>query len=263
MSQSPRTHLIGCESSFIAIKQKSHGKVEYRVFPTRCNKWDCKVCAKVKAKKYRDRMRPLFDGRKLWMYTLTYYHNREPSEVWREYSVAWNRFRTAAAKRYGSFAYCRVLEHHNLSPYPHLHIIADKEFKAVWMAAELKTAGFGYQAVCKPITSEGAIGYVTKYLSKPWTSENCKRYRRQYRLRIVSFGGGACRRGDIASDWEIVARNISCDNVNHSVCVDRDWTYDRTIKLVDRQVFDAFVKELYVLPDELTIIDKRVGPDYV
>jgi hypothetical protein len=111
-------------------------------------------------------MRPLFDGRSLWMYTFTYYHSKPPLEVWSEYSAAWNRFRTAAAKRYGRFAYARVLEHHHKSPYPHLHIIADKEFGAVWLAAELKSAGFGYQAKCKPITSEGAITYVTKYLTK-------------------------------------------------------------------------------------------------
>jgi hypothetical protein len=259
MSTTPRSHLIGCESSFIGIKRKSFGKVEYRVFPTRCNSWDCPDCAKTKAKKYRERMRPLFDGRSLWMYTFTYYHSKPPLEVWSEYSAAWNRFRTAAAKRYGRFAYARVLEHHHKSPYPHLHIIADKEFGAVWLAAELKSAGFGYQAKCKPITSEGAITYVTKYLTKVWTDEGCKEIRRGLRLRIVSFGGGALCCRSSGGDWEIVSRNCERDNVDNSCDIDRTWSDGPKLRLFSEQVFDAFVNQVYIIEGELTFIEGKPG----
>jgi hypothetical protein len=254
MSTNPRFKLTGCESSFLAIKQKTLGRVEYRVFPLKCNTWDCPVCAKIKAKKYRERMSGLFDGRRLWMYTFTYYHSRPALDVWREYSIAWNRFRTAAAKRYGRFSYARILEHHHKSPYPHLHILADKEFGAVWLAMELKTAGFGYQAVCKPITSEGAISYVTKYLSKAWTSEDCRRIRKSLGLRIISFGGDACGRRMAPSDWEVITRNCEhCETID-KCDIDRDWSYGHNARLISEKIVDAFITQVYILDNEVTAI---------
>lgn len=253
--QAPRKVLKGCESSFLAIKRKSLGKVEYRVFPLTCHSWDCPVCARAKAKMYRERMRPLFDGRKLWMYTFTYYHSKSPIEVWRDYSTAWNRFRTAATKRYGHFSYARILEHHHKSAYPHLHIIADKEFKPVWLAAELTSAGFGYQAKCKPITTEGAVIYVTKYLSKPWTDEACKAIRKNLRLRIISFGGGACDRSRSGHSWSVITRDIESDLCSCKCNIDRDWTYGTDVKLLNTRVVDAFVEEIYSITGELTFIE--------
>lgn len=257
MSPTLRKHLIGCESSFIAIKQKSLGKVAYRVFPTKCNSWDCPDCAKIKAKKYRERMRGLFDGRPLWMYTFTYYHNKPAIEVWREYSLAWNRFRTAAAKRFGGFSYARILEHHHKSPYPHLHVIADKDFGACWMATELKSSGFGYQARCKTISTEGAITYVTKYLTKVWTDEACKSIRRALSLRIVSFGGSACSRISAGDSWNIVTRDRDCDQCCDKCAIDVSWTHGQDAKLISERVVDAFIESVFILEDELLILEAK------
>jgi hypothetical protein len=246
----PRQHLSGCETQFLAISKRNNNTIRYKVFPARCHSWNCPVCAREKANNYRKRMRPLFDGRLLWMYTFTYYHSKPALEVWREYSIAWNRLRTAAVKKFGKFSYARVLEHHKKSNYPHLHLIADRELTAVWLAAELRSAGFGYQCVCKPVTTEGACYYVTKYLSKPWTSKVCQNYRKDLKLRIISFGGNACDRRRPQDAWNLVARGSNGADCSDSVDRDLAWDQPAGAKLIYRSVIDATVEETYLFSDE-------------
>lgn len=255
MSTLQRTSLVGCELSFIAIKRAQLGSITYRVFPLLCHSWDCPVCARLKAKAYKERMSPLFDGRALYMYTFTYYHDRPALDVWNEYSVAWNRFRTAATKKFGGFSYARILEHHHQSPYPHLHVIADVELPDVWLARELKSAGFGYQCKKVRITSPEAVTYVTKYLTKPWTDEACKKVRKTLRLRIISFGGGACKRVRAGDAWSLVSRD--CDNrqILDECAIDRSWTYGASLELYSERIVDAFVEGVYVLRDELLLVE--------
>ena len=255
MSNTPRSELRGCETAFLGIKQKNLGVISYRLFPLRCHSWDCEVCARVKAKLYKERMAPLFDGRPLWMYTFTYYHNRPALEVWRDYSRAWNRLRTAATKKYGGINYARILEHHHNSPYPHLHIIADVRLGDVWLACELISAGFGYQATVVPVTSPEAITYVTKYLTKPWTDDACKKIRKILHLRIVSFGGPNCCRKRPQSSWDFVARDCDRCQIVDKCDIDRDWTYGRQIKILSECVYDAFVEQVYILPDEILTVE--------
>ena len=242
----PRLVLSGCETYFIGIKSVSDNTVRYRLFPARCHSWDCRICAKQKAEVYKVRMRPLFERPSLYMYTLTYYHNAPPAVVWSKYAAAWNRFRTAAVKKYGKFSYVRVLEHHHNSPYPHLHILADVKFSDVWFAAELLCAGFGYQAVCKPVVSRDAVAYVTKYLTKPWTSPWCQKIRRDLHLRIVSFGGDACLSKRRCGGWQMIARSLLCPDVVAAIELDRDWEHGASCSLTYAADFDTYSEETYI-----------------
>ena len=247
----PGTDSTDCTRGFIAVEQNDGFVARYKAFPMRCKSWDCPYCAKIKADAYKVRMRPLFDSPALYMYTFTFYHNRPEFEVWSEVSKAWNRFRTAAQKKYGGFNYVRILEHHHVSDYPHLHCLIDKRFADVWIAKELKAAGFGYQCKVKPITSEGAIGYVTKYLTKCWTSEPCKNIRRALRLRIISFGGTACTRANPRGQWNLVAMGLGCSEALDTIHTDVQWRYGQSAKVsYENTGFDSY---------ELTIIIPEVG----
>jgi hypothetical protein len=175
--------------------------------------------------------------------------------VWKEYSKAWNRLRTAAVKKKGRFSYARVLEHHNQSPYPHLHVIADVDFGDVWLAKELKSSGFGYQCRKVSVTTPEAVTYITKYLTKPWTDEGCKAVRKAMHLRIISFGGSACSVKRFVEPWTVVSRNCVRDQVTDSLDIDRTWLYGPDVKKLSERVVDAFMEEIYVLEGELLIVE--------
>src|SRR3972149_120508 len=132
-----------CEKFFCAIRQDVTDATRYVSFPMRCKSWDCPTCRKVKAKEYKSRIEEINDGRPLYFLTLTYYHSQSPLVAWRTYNEAWNRFRTHVSKRFGSFDYIRVLESHNDSPYPHLHVIMDKLVPACDLGRMAIAAGFG------------------------------------------------------------------------------------------------------------------------
>jgi hypothetical protein len=257
MSPKPRDYLEGCESSFLGLKQKNFGSVSYRTFPLRCHSWDCPVCARIKSKIYKERMTGLFDGRALWMYTFTFYHSRPPLEVWRDFSVAWNRLRTAATKKYGGISYARILEHHHKSPYPHLHVIADVNLGDVWLAAELATAGFGYQAKKESVTSNQAATYVAKYLTKPWTDDGCRQIRKNLRLRIVSFGGDACRRVSTKSAWVLISRDCDYHALSDRMATERTWDHGFDARLISSRIFDGFLEEIYCIESELLSVEYR------
>jgi hypothetical protein len=193
------------------------------------------------------------------MYTFTYYHNKPPLDVWRDYSRAWNRFRTAATKKYGGINYARILEHHHASPYPHLHVIADVDFGDVWFAAELASSGFGYQAVKRKITSPEAVTYVTKYLTKPWSDEACVKIRKILHLRVVSFGGNDCVRKRAQSSWNFISRDCDRCQITDKCDIDRDWEYGRSVKQISERVYDAFVEQVYILPDEVLTVEVANG----
>lgn len=241
-----RQDLKGCERFFLGIKTLNGEAVRYRVFPARCHSWNCRVCARAKADMYRVRMRPLFKSEQLFMYTFTFYHGKAPGEVWANSSACWNRFRTSATKRFGTFSYARVLEHHHQSPYPHLHIIADKYFPPTWLGPELQRAGFGYQTDCSQITSDGAAAYVTKYLTKPWTCEYSKCIRKSLHLRIISFGGNALTRKLDGTPWQMVYKSLFCKDVLDAIETDRDWTYGAHFSTTFEMAFDAYSEVTYV-----------------
>lgn len=251
-----RQELKNCERYFIGLKTVNGNVIRYKAFPARCDTWDCPICARIKANRYKVRLIPLFERQPLYFYTLTFYHKKDPFTVWKNISLCWNRFRTAAAKRYGSFNYVRVLEHHHKSPYPHLHIIADKHFEATWLGAEAIASGFGYQIDSQVVTGRGAAAYISKYLTKGWTDAYCKQIRKNLRLRVVSFGGTCCRPQATGSAWDIITRAICGSDVIDSINTDFQWTgfpnstisylmssedmYEVTYLLAQKGITDAF-----------------------
>ena len=242
-----RLDALNCSRYYLAIKHVEGEAIRYKTFPARCNSWDCPECARIKAMQYRERMIPLFESKALYFYTFTFYHNKPPIEVWQEYSKCWNRFRTAATKKFGYFSYVRVLECHSQSPYPHLHIIADKLFPPTWLGPELKSAGFGYQTDSKPVTSQGAASYITKYLTKGWNREDCKTIRKNLHLRIISFGGSACNPAPVGVAWNIIARSFLGDTVVDCVNTDVSWSYGSAAKLTYERLFEGFHEWTYFI----------------
>jgi hypothetical protein len=241
-----------CGRYSIGLHAQNGNAHRFLAVQTRCKSWDCPYCAKIKADGYKERMKKLFDGRPLFLYTLTYFHNKPPEEVWKNYSVAWNRIRTAINKKYGSFAYVRVLESHTVSPYPHLHVIADVHVPERWFGQELLSAGFGYQADMKPITSVGAVFYVSKYLTKGWSNEQSKNIRKDLRLRIISFGGFDSSRVNTGELWNIVARDSDFNTVTESIDNSAQWSFGvKATKTFERR-FDGYYESTYIVEEEPT-----------
>jgi hypothetical protein len=243
-----------CVRGFIAVKTRNGHSALYKAFPMRCKSWDCPYCAKIKGDQYKQRMKPLFDRGSLYFYTFTFYHNLPALESWSSVSSTWNRFRTAAAKKYGRFSYVRVLEHHHRSNYPHLHVIADVRFNDVWLAKELKTAGFGYQCCVKPVDGERAAEYVSKYLTKPWDSAVCRAMRKNLKLRLISFGGDAClgRRSD--KKWSLLAMALNCADAIDAINRDRDWAHgSNSITTYEETGFDSYELTIIIPEKEINV----------
>jgi hypothetical protein len=241
----PGTDLMNCETGFLSLHKPLGNTARYLTFPMRCNSWDCKICSKIKADKYKVRMRPLFDRPSLYMYTFTFFHNRAETEVWQNASQAWNRLRTAATKKYGRFSYVRILEHHHQSNYPHFHLLIDIRFSDVWLNAELVRAGFGYQAKVEKVHGDGAARYITKYLTKPWSSEPAKRLRKALHLRIICFGGDACLPSFHDSGWNRLEISLNCASALDSIHLDVQWRYGQSARIT--------YEETHIASYELTI----------
>jgi hypothetical protein len=253
------TDLSKCISGFLVVHQQNAETLRYKAFPVRCKSWDCPTCARIKADAYKVRMQPLFDSPHLFMYTFTFYHKKPALEVWSEISKAWNRFRTAAQKKYGRFSYVRILEHHHNSDFPHLHCLIDKRFGDVWMARELKTAGFGYQCQVKAVTTAGAAGYITKYLTKPWSSTTCKAIRKHLRLRVISFGGTACHRANTGSQWLLLAMGLGCSEAIESIHRDVEWRYGQaSVKTYENTGLDNY-EVSFLIPEERSSVYEAAG----
>lgn len=133
------------------------------------------------------RIKKMFDGRRLWMVTLTYKHDVSEIFAWKNYNVAWNRLRTNLFKQYGKFSFVRVLESHNKSAYPHLHLIWDRHIPVNVFGPAVVSAGFGYQMELTEIKSDRARTYVSKYLTKEWRNVEGRGLEKACRCRRISF----------------------------------------------------------------------------
>lgn len=236
-----------CGTNWYVCRQNNGDHVRFIAFRARCNSWSCPTCRKIKADKYQKRIKTFFDGRPLWLLTLTYIHDKIPIEAWRSYNEAWNRFKAAARKKVGAFEYVRVLESHNNSDYPHLHIIIDKELPEKWWQLEATKAGFGWQNDIKKITGEGARYYVTKYLIKEWTNEESKKYRTICRLRLISFSSGILSAAPHGGDWTIVARCSTMDSIRQIINDELDFHEPRHARLVSMSSEENYIEDCYIL----------------
>lgn len=242
---------VGCGNSVMILRMDAGQSTRYRSFPLRCHAWDCPLCAKQKAEMYRVRMRPLFARENLHMYTFTYYHSKSPMEVWLEYSKAWNRMRTAIVKRFGETHYCRVLESHKKSPYPHLHVIMDRHLPADWLNRELISAGFGYQCEQHPVTDSQAALYITKYLTKVWPREDSILFRKAARARIISFSRGVCDPKTGPSGWHIVGIAGDMETAIERVLTEGNWGGSGRAEITFEQKWTDFHEVTFTYKKEL------------
>jgi hypothetical protein len=225
-----------CGHFYMSVYQDNGNTRRYAAFPLRCKSWDCPECRKVKARQYKARIKGFFEKPKLFFYTLTYYHNVTPEIAWSTYNESWNRLRTNLRKQYGAFEYIRVLESHKTSPYPHLHIICDKWFPPSKFGLAVVAAGFGYQIDAKPITSEGAGQYISKYLTKEWSNEKAWNLRKKYRCRIISFSSGLLSRKTRGGVWSLVTRGCCLDECIESIRCDYLWRTDTDAKVTHEAI---------------------------
>lgn len=220
-----------CKKWFCAVKSEPDDVTRYLAFPMRCKSWDCPACRREKAHGYINRMQKLNDGRKLWFYTFTYFHSLSPREAWETYNGAWNRLRTNLSKKSGGFDYIRVLESHNDSPYPHIHVVMDHYFRPTVLGPAAIAAGFGYQLDCKPITSVGAFAYVQKYLTKEWKNGEAWSLRKKCRCRIVSFSRGLLSPAKIAGEWKQLIVGTTFERCLEHIRFDYEWDTNRIPKI--------------------------------
>jgi hypothetical protein len=222
-----------CGQYYCSCKRCEDDRIKYVVFAMRCKSWDCQECREDKAREYKKRIRRLFDGRKLWFLTLTYTHYISPDLSWATYNQAWNRLRTNFAKQFGKFSFVRVLESHNKSPYPHLHLIVDKYFRPTAIGPAAVHAGFGWQINNKPISSDGAKHYISKYLTKPWQNAEGWRLRKLYRCRLISFSRSLADHVDKLHGWEMIKRAETYESCMESISIDRTWDSTRRYDLIE------------------------------
>jgi hypothetical protein len=238
-----------CSKWFCAVTKDNQETTRYLSIPMRCKSWDCHVCRRIKTDEYAKRMEKLHQFKNLWFYTLTYFHSCSPDEAWKTYSAAWNRFRTAIAKKYGSFNYVRVLESHKKSPYPHLHIIADVDIPPTYFNKEALSAGFGYQIDKQKITSDMAFGYIRKYLQKEWTNEEARWLRKKYRCRLVSFSRGLLSPAARSSEWKALLTGTTLEVCLDHIRMDYQWRVDKRADVTYEKVADSYAEITVVWSD--------------
>lgn len=257
-----------CEKFFCSVRGEVTEATRYIVFPMRCKSWDCPTCRKVKAEQYRQRMGRLDDGRPLYFLTLTYYHSQSPIEAWRTYNVAWNRLRTNISKQLGGFDYIRILESHNDSPYPHLHIIMDKHVSPSKLGRWAVDAGFGFQITMKKITTDGAFAYVRKYITKEWKNKEGWELRKKCRCRIISFSRGLLSPLPEGSAWDLLVRGSDFKTCLDHVRMDYEWNTAQKAKIDYERSEEAYYECTVVwtnreLSDDITIANAWEPDDWV
>jgi hypothetical protein len=231
-----------CSKYFCAIFNKQADVTRYLSIPLRCKSWDCPTCRRVKTDQYAKRMQKLHGLPKLYFYTLTYFHSCTPDEAWKTYSKAWNRFRTALAKKYGSFNYVRVLESHKSSPYPHLHIIADIDIPPTYLNKEALSAGFGYQMDKQEITSDRAFGYIRKYLQKEWSNEEARWLRKKYRCRLISFSRGLLSPLNRSTEWNSLILGSDFEACLDHIRNDYEWNTELKPTVTYEKIEDSYAE---------------------
>jgi len=145
-----------------------------------------------------------------------------------------------------------VLESHENSPYPHLHIITDKQFPVSKFGYSAVAAGFGHQIRIKPISGAGAASYITKYLTKEWKNEEGWNLRKTYRCRIISFSSGLLSPENRGGSWSLVTRCLGLECALESIRADFMWRLD-----VDARITHELLHENNA---EITVVFSPVSP---
>jgi hypothetical protein len=205
----------------------------------------------------------MFDGRQLYFLTLTYRRFISPELAWGSYNHAWNRLRTNMVKQFGKFSFVRVLESHNKTPYPHLHVIVDKGFRPHQFGPAAVHAGFGYQLKIQPITGDGARGYITKYITKKWRNEEGWRLRKLNRCRIVSFSRDLRQEPLPRVKWDMLDFGKSYDECRDAINRSIDWDPEHEYTMVGyRETESTVMIEYDVVSLPVGFYERRDPWDY-
>jgi len=190
--------------------QKTVGNRTHKTITTyQCKSWSCTACRKKKSLIVRKYIEKHFASKQLYMWTLTFDHKDTAEETWNLLGERWNRFRTYAKLMCGDFNYIRIVEPHKNGGYPHFHILIDKYLDISKATKHLVSQGFGWNCHCKRISTDGARGYVTKYLTKKWESDDAEYLRKKTNSRILSVGRATGAVFSRKSDWTLVGTTIS------------------------------------------------------
>jgi hypothetical protein len=238
-----------CKKYHFACSSRTEGVQRFIAAPMSCKSWDCPACRTEKARRYKKRMGRLWTAPKLFFLTLTYFHDKTPDQAWSTYNAAWNRLRTNLSKQFGSFNYVRILESHNNSPYPHLHLITDRRFPAHKFGPAAIAAGFGYQIKQVPITSYGAQYYITKYLTKEWKNEEGWHLRKKYRCRVISFSRGLMSPENAGGNWNSLLVGASISECIERIHTEIQWNTSHRMTIRTEKLDDGFYEAVVDIDD--------------
>lgn len=169
-----------------------------------CDSWACPYCRTKKANRIRERVRLLFQHRKVWMMTLTsrHYYSEEIQLGW--LIKKWNLLLTIIRREHPEKVhFFRVVERHE-EGYFHLHILIDVDLTTkTWKKTAIRS-GFGHQYTCFSLSNDTGAWYASKYILKTAYDINNKiSFFSKYAKRFYSFSE---RETPLAepSQWKII-----------------------------------------------------------
>jgi len=217
--------LSECGSGFLQLKKVVDGKTVRLFTRMRCKRWDCDVCRLKKAKCVQRVIYKLMDKPKLQFLTITDMHKTSVEQAWATFGRRWNHLRTLLTQKYGQFSFVRVLEPHKAPCYPHMHVLVDIEIHPVILRNYCRQAGFGWICDIQDVTTEGAVGYISKYLTKDWMANGADAMRRKTKARIVQCSRDLGAIFATVSDWEFIEKysnNTACESAIRKTLSDLD-----------------------------------------
>lgn len=177
----------GCQTPnrpwMIATNQSLNHMLFFR--PT-CKKWSCPACGQTNAAHWirraeRGTNQWLEQGWKVDFLTLTPHEKLTPAQSFYVLPRAWKTLHTRYQREIpqdNPGAYFVVPERMPKSGKVHSHFIITGGLTQKWWKDNARECGLGYQSKVKEMKSLGAVGYVTKYLTKTLTEQWPKGKRR-------------------------------------------------------------------------------------
>jgi len=158
-----------------------------------------------------------------------------------------------------------VLEVQPKSQYPHIHIVADCEFKPSFFGRAAVSAGFGYQIDSQRVNGPDALHYVKKYLTKDWPDCEGKELRKKYKCRIISFSRGLLSPNRHETSWTLLLYGSTIDNCMEHIRTDYAWRTTERAEII-REVSTEEVREVHIIWHERTLLqtiedDMTFSPD--
>lgn len=188
------------------------------VQPIHCGRWNCPTCEKLNARKWAKRTWNGCQeiGRPMWFWTLTMPGKiRTPAFAYKALPAMWDSVRKLMQRQqYGAWLYIAFVQGQPQRSFmPHFHVITPdnprKKGGKLWRFKDFAVHyGFGHQAECDPVNSEGAAWYVSRYASRgdPHMPKSFRRVRagQEWPELVEEFEPYIVRRmGEQLHDWFI------------------------------------------------------------